>query len=430
MSSSLIDCYTELAAQMGDRWNGTTSGAGSSTTMVDAALMAKANDWIGDDAYVFLTEEPAGAAAIYDERKISSLSNTAGTLTTLAFAAAPGTGIDYEINRLFKATEYRAALIYAARHGFPFIHERVRDDNKTTGDWLKDGGMEVWTSITALTHWTTDTVTVGQTTDVRYLRRGTYSTKLSTAAGGISQGVSNFADLQELAGKSVTIRCPGWCDTASCLRLQIYDGATTTSSDYHTGGSAWDDDELEVQATIADAPTEVTFRILHDVAAGTSYVDDARVIGPQRDKVWVDDLNLAENKPIRVSKAPHDDFQYERWMPVRDAELDVTNGYLYVPSTISDYRLRIQGMGYLDFLASGVSSTAWTATINLNSPQTDILVAEAAIYLCRQMTLPGFRTTGSEQWYQSRAEWIAELESRRRSVGMEQPPIVSDFGAR
>ena len=100
MTTALSAAYQELAAQMGDRWNGTTSGAGSSTTMVDAALMAKANDWIGDDAYVFLTEEPAGAAAIYDERKISSLSNTAGTLTTLAFAAAPGTGIDYEINRM------------------------------------------------------------------------------------------------------------------------------------------------------------------------------------------------------------------------------------------------------------------------------------------------------------------------------------------
>ncbi len=62
MSTTLLNAEVELSKQLGDYWASTTTGAGSATTMVDTALKDKANDWVETgEAYVFLTEEPAGA---------------------------------------------------------------------------------------------------------------------------------------------------------------------------------------------------------------------------------------------------------------------------------------------------------------------------------------------------------------------------------
>jgi len=90
--------------------------------------------------------------------------------------------------------------------------------------------------------------------------------------------------------------------------------------------------------------------------------------------------------------------------------------------------LRIRGIGYLDFLVSGASSTAWTATIALDSPQLDILVAEAAIYLCQQMLLPTETAGTSQQWGQSLAYWYSELANRRAKYGMKAPATTIHWG--
>ncbi|KKL61058.1 hypothetical protein LCGC14_2199140, partial [marine sediment metagenome] len=72
MTTSLISAEKELSRQLGDFWNSTTDGAGSTTTSVDSALKAKANDWIQDEPYMMLTEEPASTASIYDIRRVTA----------------------------------------------------------------------------------------------------------------------------------------------------------------------------------------------------------------------------------------------------------------------------------------------------------------------------------------------------------------------
>ncbi|KKK50594.1 hypothetical protein LCGC14_3123460, partial [marine sediment metagenome] len=67
----------------------------------------------------------------------------------------------------------------------------------------------------------------------------------------------------------------------------------------------------------------------------------------------------------------------------------------------------------LDFLASGVSSTAWTATININSPQTDILVAQAALYLYTWMSIPNFDSGTTERFQQMMGFWQGELQTNQ-----------------
>ncbi len=433
MSTSLLNTLVALTKEMGDYWASTTTGAGSSTTMVDSALMAKANDWITDNTHVILTEEPAGAAAIYDERKVSSLDNTTGTLTTLAFGAAPGTGIDYQLTRLFSPSEYRIAIISAAKNVYPDCFNEIWDESLVCGNWLKDGSFEVWTSSSALTYWTTATSTIAQTSTLPYYKHGAYSCKISTAAGTLSQSISNFGDIQFLRGKNATFTIQAWCDTASALRISINDGATQTYSDYHAGDSAWTEDnprndDMYVTQYIDPNATQVTFTIHHESATANSYVDDARVISEPRGKLYIGNLGLVRNKPHQVFIEPYYYSQDEDWIRVRDCKVD-PNGYLYIPTSYpSDRRLRIRGIGYLDFLASGVSSTAWTATIALDEPQLKVLVAEAALQLYTTMALPNFESGTRDEFAKASTYWDSESAKRRAKYGMKSPSATIHWG--
>ncbi len=430
MSTILSNCEIELSKQLGDYWAGTTTGAGSSTTVVDTALKAKANDWITDDAYDHITS----ATCLDEERKIPALDNTTGTLTVLAHSGTgPGISATYRVHRLFNASDKRIALIYAARHSFPYLFEEIWDESLVCGNWLKDGSFERWTTSTNLTDWTDTTVTTTQNTSASYLRHSLTSCRLDTAAGTLSQAITNFGDLQFLRGKSVTFTCQGWCDTASCLRLSINDGTTQTYSEYHTGDDAWTEDNprndsFYVTQYIASNATQVTFTIHHGVAAATSYVDDARVISDYRGRLNIGYLWLAQNRPHQVYIEPTYYSQEEDWIKITDYKVS-QDGYLYIPTIYpSDYRLRIRGIGYLDFLVSGVSSTSWSATIDIESPQLDILVAEAAIYLCNQMVLPNYTSGESDRWARALAYWQNELNDRRMKYGMKSPAATLHWG--
>ena len=266
MTTALSAARILLSKELADYWASasTSAGAAGGTTIVDTGLKAKANDWVPDEMYTLITE--SGHATINEERKVSSLDNSTGTLTVLAHSAQIGSGVDYELHRLFTSSDKRLALIHAAKHGYPHIFKHIRDESKVSGNWLKDGSLEIWTSSSALTHWTTTTVTIAKTTTSPYYKHGTKSCKMLTAAGRITQSITNWDDLKYLAGTKVTFTAQGHCDTATCLRIAVYDGTTTTYSSYHGGNSAWTeyDDPLEVEATIADKPTVIEFRILHD----------------------------------------------------------------------------------------------------------------------------------------------------------------------
>lgn len=432
MSTTLLACEEELSKQLGDYWASTTTsdGASGGTTLVDAALKAKENVWITDESYDMLTEEPTSAAAIYEERKISSLSNTNGTLTVLTHGGTIESGIDYRIHRLFPASEKRRALVSAAKKIYPACFAEIWDESLVSGNWLKDGSFERWDDDNTLTDWTDDgTVILTKTTASPYYKQGAYSCKLGTAAGYIHQDITNFDDLKHLAGKTVTFTLQGYCAVASTLRIAIYDGTTTTYSSYRTAESAWTEhnDPLKVTATIQDNPTAIEFHILLDTA-NDAYIDDARVISDYRGKIYIGNLSLAKNKPHQVLIEPTNYSQEESWEKVRDYVVD-KDGYLYIPTTYpSDRRLRIRGIGYLDFLASGVSSTAWTATIELDSPQLEILVAQAALYLYTWMAMPNYESGTREAYQQMIGYWKQELAERIAKFSMPSPGATIHWG--
>ncbi len=431
MSISLSQARVELSKQLGDYWASITTSTGTTVALVDSALMAKANDWISDspqEMYDLITTDTSTGTVLNDEKKISSLDNTSGTLTTLAHSNNVNTGVGYEIHRLFTASEKRRALIYACRHCYPSLFKRVRDESRVSGNWLKDGSFDIWTSTTVLTHWTTSVSTLTQTSTAGLFKHGAYSAKLSVAAGNISQSITNWDDLKRLAGKSVTFTVQGHSNTASCLRIGIYDGTTTTYSNYHDGNSAWTEngDPLTVTATIKDNPTAIQFFVYHVVAAAVSYVDDARVIAGINDKVYIGDLGLVNHTPQNVYIEPSTYSTKEPWLKLHDWRVD-NAGYLYLPVT-NNYRLRIEGTAYIDFLVSGVSSTAWTAAIDLDASQLDILVADAIMYLYIQMITPNFTAGDRDQFAQMLQYWEKELEQRKSKAGMPLPPVTIIWG--
>lgn len=438
MSTTLLAAEQELSKQLGDSWQSTTTSTGSTTTLVDTALMAKQNDWVTKETYDFITSEPAASGTqIYEERLVSSLVNSTGTLTVLAHTGIiddNSTHVSYEVHRLFSPSEKRRALIAAARLAYPHIFKEIRNEALVSGNWLNDGSFEVWSSSTALTNWTkAGSSTLAQTSTAYYFKHGAYSCKISGAADNIRQSVTNYDDLKRLAGKAVTFTVQGWCDTASCLRIAIYDGTTYTYSDYHDGSDTWteNNDPLEVTATIQDNPSVIAFIIYHDDAAGASYVDDARVISGDYGKIYIGNLGLARNRPHQVLIEPRDYYTGEPWLPIRNITYDVTNGYMYLPYWVeTDYRLRVLGIGYLNFLTSaGAASTDWVlASIAIDSPQLDILIAQAALYLYTEMSMPNFTQGTREKYMEMAGYWKQELADRVAKFRMISPPAMVQWG--
>lgn len=430
MSTTLLEMEVLLSKELGDYWASTTTsnGASDGTTLIDTALKAKKDDWITEGAYDMLT------SGTYDEeeRSILGLDNDAGTLTMYAHGGQVVSGVTYRIHRLFTASEKRRALIDAVKVAYPHVFTEVRDESKVSGNWLKDGSFEIWTTSTNPTYWTASTVTATQTTTAYLFKHGDTSCKLSGSAGYIYQSVTEWDDLKKLAGETVTFTVQGHSSAASSLRLAIYDGTDTTYSSYHDGDSAWTEngDPLSVEATIQDNPTAIQFRIYY--ASGTAYVDDARVIGVDGARIYIGDLGLVDNEPHQVLAEQSDYDESEPWALLHGITYDRTNGYMYLPENVTDdYRLRILGVKYLDFADSaGVTGTDWSDdSITIDEPQTKIVVAQAAMYLCSLMVMPNWETGETNMWAAAYQHWQRELAKRKAKFGMEAPGATKDWGA-
>lgn len=430
MSTTLLEAEVLLSKELGDYWSSaaTADGLAGGTTLIDADLKAKADDWITDNAYDMITS----GVQDEEERKILSLDNDSGTITMFAHDGQIKNEVTYRIHRLWTASEKRIALIDSIKRAYPHIFTEVRDESKVSGNWLKNGSFEIWASSVP-TYWTVTTVSVTETTDSPYYKHGKTSCLLNTLAGNIKQSITDWDDLKRLAGKTVTFTLQGHSDAADNLRIAIYDGDTYTYSDFHDGDSKWteDNDPLTVTATIDENPSVIEFIIYQKVASKNSYIDDARVIGPDGARIYIGDLGLVKNTPHQVLREQSDYSNAEPWLLIHGITYDRTNGYMHLPSSVTaDRRLRILGVKYLDFAdTDGVTGTDWDGdSITIDEPQTEILVAQAAIYLCNQKIIPNDETGESQRWVQAKAEWRRELSERKAKFGMETPGATKDWG--
>ncbi|GAI24981.1 unnamed protein product, partial [marine sediment metagenome] len=209
MSTTLKDCRILLSKELGDYWASTTTATATPTTteLTDAALKAKADDWITDEAYDLIITTGSNE---HEECKILKLDNDSGLLTVFAHTATIDAGVDYEIHRLLTASEKRLALIHAAKAAFPHIFKQIRDENKTAEDWLRNGGQEEWAKTTYADYWRVSDCTAAENITAPYYYRGATSAQLSGSSGYYYQSNSEVPELMELAGKSVTFKCKGY----------------------------------------------------------------------------------------------------------------------------------------------------------------------------------------------------------------------------
>lgn len=100
---------------------------------------------------------------------------------------------------------------------------------------------------------------------------GNYCVSL-TNAGTLAYSLIPSADYGSandfVEGEKISFTCWVWSSIASHSRIEIYDGDSTSTSDYHTGGSAWE--QLTVTHTIGAAASELTL-YLRIASNGTGY---------------------------------------------------------------------------------------------------------------------------------------------------------------
>ena len=427
MTTSILTLCNTLSDQIGDNFRSTTTSSGADNTIIDTALSSYPSSWINVQNHIMWDMITSGT---YDEEERKLLLLATSTLTTKDHGGTIASGVTYQIHRLFKASDKRTALVSSLKEAYPWVHKKIRDESVVSGNWLKDGSFEIWSSSSALTYWTADTSTLTQTSTAYYFEHGTYSCKIATAAGNIKQSISNWDDLKKLAGKNVIFKVRGWCDTADTLRIGINDGTTITYSDYHNGDSAWTEtnEPLTVSATIQDNPTAIEF-IIYLATANTAYVDDARVTADKSPRLYIGNLGLSKNTPHQVLVENSSYSNSEPWTLITGITYDTPNGYMMLPNWVpSSYRLRILGIGYLDFIdSSGDIGTDWDDTVDLDAPQTEILVAQAAIYLFRRQLMPTQNVGDTQQAMNALQIWIAELGERKMRYGMTTPAATINY---
>lgn len=144
--------------------------------------------------------------------------------------------------------------------------------------------------------------------------RSKYSLAITRAGTNVTvtQSVGllrNGVDADSLAGQTVTAVLVGWSTDASQLRVQIDDGVTTSSSDYHTGDETWQ--ELTIEKTLSSSATKCDVIITNDGTDSTAYAGECYLVYGsitdterrndfQTHRIWSKSMEQGVSFPIRL----------------------------------------------------------------------------------------------------------------------------------
>jgi len=384
MSTALSVLSSLLGRATGGFFAGITSAAGTVDSLVDAAgatNLLSYPDGYWEDGYVRITD--ATSSAYGDVRKIKSFSQSTGTLAPYgAFTAAPGNGKTYELYKVFHPTndlDQAVIDVIGQRQLYPLLHRNYEYDNLVSGSRLLNGSFEDWALATTPDNWTAG-ADLTLTKDTTAPFHGIACVKaVATDATTLSQSfVATATSNAMLLGEyTVTFYAWVWSDGASKIRLYITSGGVTTYGAYHDGDGEWE--RLSVEATI-DATGTVTFGF--DMAAETYYLDDAYNIGglPLYEYTIPSAIQIERNA-FEVELQDSRDYPkgcYTKIDPVNYNIIPQTDGtrLLRFRNRPSDgYHIRVRGMGHLSALTTGAS------TIEIDAPQTELVIAQAAVNL-------------------------------------------------
>ena len=388
MSLTGQELLVDFSKFIGDYVASTTTGAGSSTTLVDTYLSRYGDDKL-IDWYLRITENVGGNQ--YLVRRISDFTGSTGTCTVLnAFTGGTASGTDYELHRYDPAEKF-TALDEARIRTFPDLCI-IRYNDTLTGDGInsvfdiptnvrrgplravEEIPLTIQTSWNFLTNplndstsgWTatsaTATTVTRNQTDLLVPKYDSIATKVTVAAstnGTYAQTVANMANGMTAAlaaGRKMTFAAWVFCMTSGKVTLKLTDDTTTTTGTAH-GGNGW---ELLTVTKTNISTNATTFTATFDVANSAGAV----VMFINRSWLYYGDANRVQ-----------DIYKYDRsYFARRD---DTTQKvYLdWVPA--QGHQIRLIGQDVLSELGSTVS-TQVTNTMEVDDPVAQILYAEAA----------------------------------------------------
>ena len=358
-SETLASIRTALARACGAlEATGIVTGTPASTTFASTGLIYASDDALKGCQVVFKSGTGAVAA---NERFITGfVASTDVCTVTPVFGTTPAAADTFDLYRPWVADKALLDLaIKDAIEKAQDIHLSYWEDiaSLVTGSILRNAGFEDWANGAALAPdgWTllqgdTTAAIARSTSNVLH---GRYSAQLTNQA-------SQYAALRQqndqlmypwdlLGGCSVDFTVPlAYCATANRVRLQLYDGTTTTYSSYH-GGTGWE--SLTVATTaLAASPTEVTVQIRIETGTAIS----CYTLTP---RFTVSGLTIREYylpkafaRIQQLIREDGDDFSFTIDMPQRQWGIDISRERI-VFNGLTDglypaYRIKVKGQAH------------------------------------------------------------------------------------
>lgn len=176
-----------------------------------------------------------------------------------AFTAQVADAVTFELYE-YRPADYLDATNAAVRRLHPSLYLHVIDESIIVDNLLSYSGFDGTPPTGTVTdpyRWThTNMNSAAETTIVWHGSQSLQVTAVGTDDGRWHQNIFGKVDIEEVAGRTLSVRGRVWCDTANEVFYRVsFDDFSTyaASSSYHTGASRWEN--LTLTATI---PTDAT----------------------------------------------------------------------------------------------------------------------------------------------------------------------------
>jgi hypothetical protein len=402
MAVTLNRCLEMLGRATGLFVSDSSSGGGSTTTLVDTSIYrydinTLTNKWL---YIVSATNTTINGSS----RRISGIHASNGTITVIgAMAASTSSGDTYYIVN-FDPQIMTNAIQQATRTLYPHLYLPTRDETIVVDNLLANWDFENWDSTGSNSAVATSWANIGTPStndESSRVAHGSYSMSVAAtgATEGIEQNIFTSVNINEVASKTLHARAWVWASVADAARIRVtYDGSNYDSSNYHTGDSEWEGPSLIYVDSAIDADmTELT--VSCEVTSGNTAYFDGVV-------AWID--NVSEyDLPSTVIRGPHKVY-------MQDQVQEPTGHYTPLGFPVSGRILRIEHMGRLTAPTS-------SASVELDESRAELLIAQAAVHMFQ--TLSNTDSGNAVSHLNNSALWLQRVGLLLGQPGIRMRPM-------
>lgn len=258
-STPLYNLIQSVANSFDDCILGARTATSTTGTVVCNTLLKPNDHYNGWDLHFYQ------GTHVDTTREVTDWDLSTYTLSFLPIVTGEVDDTDYfQLHKLFKYSQYKDAVNRAIQMGkFEYLLNKKDDTammNRLTN----------WDFESATTGWTISGSGASGAISTSQVAHGAYSYAL-TVAGADAYAYQTISNPGNYRGKHMTFKCWVYSATASKAYISVNDGITEHVSDYHGGGSEWE--ELIVDFNVDDEPTTLQARICGLAGAATYYFE-------------------------------------------------------------------------------------------------------------------------------------------------------------